>query len=93
MITLRGIDIDNFHAVSDLSVSEEQKDLVGSADWIMALAYALRNNNASALAVYSDDTPVGIVLTNDNLHQEMPGYYYISQFFIDASYQRLDCRR
>lgn len=88
MVTLQEIDMKNFSAVSELKVSDEQKEFVGSADWIMALAYADRGHNARAMAVLLNEIPVGIVMTSEFLMENEPGFYYIPQLFIDAAYQR-----
>lgn len=88
MVTLQEIDMSNFSAVSKLKVCDEQKEFVGSADWIMALAYADRNRNARAMAIVQNENPIGIVMTSEFILEDKKGFYYIPQLFIDAAYQQ-----
>jgi diamine N-acetyltransferase len=88
MISLREIDMSNFSAVSELRVTDEQKDFVGSPDWIIALAYADRNRNAHVVAIMLNETAIGLAMTSEFSMKDGPGFYYICQFFIDALYQR-----
>lgn len=88
MVTLQEIDMTNFSAVSNLELHDEQKEFVGSADWIMALAYADRNRNAHAMAVVQNGVPIGIVMTSEFTMDNGEGFYYIPQIFIDKAYQR-----
>lgn len=88
MISLREIDMSNFTAVSDLKVNDEQKEFVGSADWIIALAYADRSRNAHVLAIMLNETPIGVVMTSEYAMKDESGFYYIPQIFIDIAYQQ-----
>ena len=88
MLSLRKIDMNNFPAISKLKVADGQKEFVGSADWIIALAYADRERNAYAMAIMLDETPIGLIMISELVMNNEPGFYYLSQMFIDAAYQR-----
>lgn len=88
MVSLCEIDMSNFHDVSKLKVAENQKDFVGTADWIIALAYADREQNAHVMAILLDETPIGLIMTTEFVMEDEPGFYYLSQMFIDEKYQR-----
>ncbi len=87
MITLQEIDMHNFSAASKLKVHDTQKAFVGSADWIMALAYADRGRNARVMAIALNGTPIGLAMTSEVAMEHEAGFYYIPQLFIDAAYQ------
>lgn len=87
MVSLCEIDMGNFSAISHLKVAEGQKEFVGSADWIIALAYADREQNAHVLAIMLNETPIGLIMTSEFTMEDEPGFYFLSQLFIDAAYQ------
>ena len=88
MITLQEIDMSNFTAVSALKVKDDQKGFVGTADWIIALAYADRSSNAHAMAIVLDDIPIGILMTSEFTMEDGTGFYYLCQLFVDAAHQQ-----
>lgn len=88
MIFLCEVDMSNFEDISRLKVADEQKEFVGSADWILALAYADRKQNAHVMAILLDQTPIGLIMTSEFVTPGGPDFYYLPQMFIDAAYQR-----
>ena len=83
MVSLKDINPDSYHQVAGLRITEEQSEFVPPAVNIMARAYAWRNKNSSAYAIYSDDTIIGIVMIGDDID-----CYELHQFLIDSSYQK-----
>jgi RimJ/RimL family protein N-acetyltransferase len=88
MISLHEATMSNFSSLSDLKVADDQKDFIGTADWILALAYADRAQNAHAMAIVMGEKPIGLVMTSEFTQENEPGFYYLPQFFIDVRYQR-----
>lgn len=82
MIYLGDITEENWR--EDLKVSESQKKYVSDRANLLARAYAYRKHRSHAKIIYSDDTPVGMVLFYD---WEEGCAYDISQLFIDERYQ------
>ena len=85
MITLQEIDMHNFSAASKLKVHDTQKAFVGSADWIMALAYADRGRNARGMAIALNGTPIGHAMTSEVAMEHEAGFFYIPQLFFDSA--------
>ena len=85
---MQEIDMSNFSTVSKMKVYDEQKGFVGSADWIIALAYADRRRNSHVMAIVLNEIPIGIVMTSEFTMDNETGFYYIPQIFIDKTYQR-----
>ena len=86
MIELRPIHEENWQEAASLRVSEGQKGFVAPAVGILARAYAYRACDARALAIYADETMVGLALIRDL--DEEPACYELQQFMIDEKHQR-----
>lgn len=82
MICLKCIDAENYHDVAGLKIAQEQAEFVPPAVNIMARAYAWRDKNACAYAVYDDEKVVGVLLV-----YEGENCYELSQFLIDLHCQ------
>lgn len=82
---LVAINENNWIKVANLKVTEEQKQYVAPAVGILARAYAMRSDNAEALAIVNGEDYVGLVLIRD-LNDE-PSCYDLQQFFIDQAFQ------
>jgi len=78
------VDIDGSNWRVPLKVSKEQELYVANSTAILARAYAYRNSRSSALLIYEDETPVGMVLYYD---EESIGAYVFSELFIDERFQ------
>lgn len=81
---IRLIDIDPGNWRLELEVAQEQKRYVANSMKILARAYAYRSARSRAYIIYSDDTPVGMVLYHDE--PELDAYIF-SELLIDARYQ------
>ncbi len=79
------VDVDSDHWMTDLHVSDSQKEYVLDAMCILARAYAYRDEGSHAFFIYDDDTPIGMGLYCDYPELES---YELNQFFIDERYQR-----
>jgi len=82
MIHLVEIDSSNWRI--PLKVSKEQEQYVANSTTILARAYAYRDSGSSALLVYEDETPVGMVLYHE---EESEDAYVFSELFIDEKFQ------
>lgn len=78
------VDVNGDNWVTDLQVSDAQKEYVLDAVSILARAYAYRDEGSRALLICHDDTPVGMALYCDYPELES---YELNQFFIDRRYQ------
>ena len=85
MIRLFEIDEENWTAVRSLSVREDQRGFLDSAEGILARGYVYRNDRARVIGIAAGDTAVGVVLVKDL--DEEPACYDLQQFLIDARYQ------
>lgn len=83
MIRLEEVGPENWRL--GLKVSEEQRAYVADSAGLLARAYAYRNSRSHALVIYDGEVPVGMALYYDLDGMEA---YDLSQFFIDARYQR-----
>lgn len=82
MLHLADVDGDNW--ITDLRVSDSQREYVLDSKGILARAYAYRDEGSRAFFIYNDDTPVGMGLYCDYPELES---YELNQFFIDERYQ------
>ena len=88
-ITLREITVDNWWQIADLSVKDEQKNLVASNLRSLAEAkYGFPGERADLkmvpLAIYDDEEPVGFLMYNVGPSEDR---YYVMRLMIDQRYQ------
>lgn len=96
MVELRKVDSNNIREIVELSVNDEQKDLVASNTQSLLEAYTTITSGGVALpfGIYRGDTPVGFVMfgygtTGDDGEPEIAvGNYCIWRFMIDKAHQR-----
>ena len=81
MVHLVEIDGENYR--EPLHVAESQREYVTTTFGMMAMAYAHRNEGGTALLVYADDTPVGMVM-----YYEYSDEYILGELLIDEKFQR-----
>ena len=85
MIRLTEITEDNWFAVAELSVRDDQKGYVAPAIGILARGYVYRDCNARIYVIENDDVIVGAALVRE--FDEEPLGYDLQQFMIDHQYQ------
>ncbi len=85
MISLRAITEKNWFKVLNLEVTPSQSHFVSPPINILARAYVYRHNKAEALAIYNNETMVGICLICE-LNNDLDTYE-LQQFMIDHNYQ------
>ncbi len=78
------VDVDGDNWITDLRVSDSQREYVLDSKGILARAYAYRNEGSRAFFICDDDIPVGMGLYCDYPELES---YELNQFFIDERYQ------
>ncbi len=83
MVSLRKINMDNFHEVISLKLDDQDKQMVAHNMYSLAEAYA--DQVSICRGIYNDDTLVGFVMYDFN-ESEKKGY--ISRLMIDQKYQR-----
>jgi diamine N-acetyltransferase len=83
-VTLRVIDKENWRAITQLEVLEEQQGNVSSN--AMSLCESHYSEDAWVRAIYADETPVGFLMMSI---WDPEKWYYIWRFMIDHRYQRL----
>ena len=83
MVTLKVITADNFEAVVNLKVSENQKSFVSSVKYYLAQAW-LYKYKAFPFAIYENDIPVGFVMLG---FYEARNQYTLWKFLIDEKFQ------
>jgi diamine N-acetyltransferase len=81
-VTLREITPENFSAVINLDVAEDQELFV--APNVKSIAQVYIYPDAIPLAVYNDDEPVGFVMYG---YDPDDGKYYLGRLMIDAKHQ------
>ena len=82
-VKLKEIAAENFDAVINLKVKENQKAFVSSVRHSLAQAW-LYKENAFPFAVYEDDIPVGFVMLG---FYEARNQYTLWKFLIDEKFQ------
>ena len=82
-ITLRPITRDNFEAIFQLPIAEDQKTFVEAN--MVSIAEAYVRPTFYPLAVYADDEVVGFTMYG---YEDPPGQWSILQFMIDLRHQR-----
>jgi len=85
MIKLTEVTEENWFAVADLGVKENQKKYVAPAIGILARGYVYRDCNARVYAIENDGTIVGTSLVRE--FSDEPQGYDLQQFFIDKRFQ------
>ncbi len=85
MVTLNGIDINNWIEASLLSCNINQRNFVANGMEILARAYVNRDNNAEVYTIYDGDMMVGIVLIEELIDE--PACYHLYEYLIDHRYQ------
>lgn len=92
---LEKINADNFLALYDLEVSEEQKQFVASNRFSMAEAYARLSNGqfVQCFGIIDGDTPVGFAMIGHDVEEEgspesVNKCYLLWRFMIGQQYQR-----
>lgn len=85
MVTLQRVTEDNFQAVLDLSVSDDQKSYVATNAKSLAQAW-LYGEGTEPFAIYADDTPVGFFLAGIDLDDAEP-FYSVWRLMIDQRHQ------
>lgn len=84
-VHLEEIGEDNWLAVRRLSVGEDQRGFLDTAEGILARGYVYRDCRARVLAIFQADTPVGLALVRDL--DEEPACYELQQLMVDAQFQ------
>ncbi len=82
MVHLVEIDGENFK--ESLHVAECQRKYVATTFGMMAMAYAHRDEGGTALLVYADDTPVGMVMYYEYADADE---YIFGELLIDEKFQ------
>ena len=82
MVHLVEIDGGNFR--EPLHVATSQKDYVTSTFGMMAIAYARRDQGSTALLIYDDDIPVGMVMYYEYAEADE---YIFGELLIDEKFQ------
>lgn len=70
-----------------LEVHAHQKGSVAAYTTTLARAYVYRRNKSVALALYLDETPIGLLMQRDYTDCENTPICILDQFFIDKNYQ------
>lgn len=83
MVHLVEIDGGNFR--EPLHVAESQREYVTTTFGMMAMAYAHRDEGGTALLIYADDTPVGMVMYYEYSDADE---YILGELLIDEKFQR-----
>ena len=83
MLELNEINRDNFEAVIELSVHDDQRSFVASN--VFSIAQAKAYPECIPMAVYADNTLVGFVMYGMDLDDNE---YWISRLMIDKRYQK-----
>ncbi len=83
MISLREINMDNFHECIHLKVNENQRNFVASN--MYSLAEAKADGVSVPLAIYDDDTMVGFVMYNYDEKNKMG---WIDRLMVDENHQK-----
>lgn len=83
MVHLVEIDGENFR--EPLHVAESQKGHVTTTFGMMAMAYAHRDEGGTALLIYDDDIPVGMVMYYEYVDANE---YVFGELLIDEKFQR-----
>lgn len=97
MIELKKLSFENIHDVLQLRVDDLQKNYVEEGSFTIALAYAglMEGAFGELLAIYHENTPVGIVLIGKSavgtqepsVLQQFREVYRLIGFLIDSKYQ------
>ncbi|MCL2113533.1 MAG: GNAT family N-acetyltransferase [Streptococcaceae bacterium] len=82
-ISLRQVNRENYQALIDLKVSEEQQNFV-APNW-RSLLHAAYEPELNLLAIYKDEAAVGLLLYD---FDEKMGGWTLSRLMIDHSYQQ-----
>lgn len=82
MISLKTINMDNFHAVINIKMSDDDRKMVASNTYSMAEAYA--DQVSVARAIYSNDQLVGFIMYDYNAADKTG---YVSRLMIATDYQ------
>lgn len=85
MITLQPITEHNFLHAAALCVKEEQQAYVSPAPYVLARAYAYRDQRAVCWGIYAGATMVGLALIHDM--EEEPACYHLGQLLIHGPEQ------
>ena len=81
-VTLREVDEENAKVICDLSVHNDQRSYV--VNNTVALAEAADTDNDWPLAIYADETPVGLMVLRIPFNQSD---YFLWRLMIDQEYQ------
>ncbi len=83
MVILKEVDAKNFDEIVNLK--RESNMFVGSPEYVLAEAYIYRSDS-TAFGIYSDGTPVGLVIIRDRPEEGYP--YSFTGLFIADGFQR-----
>lgn len=86
-IRLAAIDSENFAAVCDLDVSDEQQDYVASNMWSLVESHYIPG--LTCRAIYHNEQPVGLLMWA----LECPTKVSIWRFMVDQHYQKMGIGR
>lgn len=86
-ISLRPVTKDNYEAICELKVTEEQKQYVASNLW--SLVEAAFNDGYQTRAIYLDDEPVGFFMWVYEDHHKIS----IWRFMVDQNFQQKNIGR
>ena len=85
MIQLKDVNEENWRAVAQVSVNEEQQGFLDRSIGIIARGYVYRDCNARVFAIVNDGEIVGVALVRDL--DEAPACYDLQQYMIDKRFQ------
>ena len=85
-LSFRKVDHRNWRQINALKVGENQTAFVASNVTILARAYAYREDNSQVLALYYEDTAIGLLMERD-YNEDSISYCILDQFMIDEKYQ------
>ena len=77
---------ENWRIFNALHVKKEQEHWVASNIAILARAYAYREHNSIVYAIYNCETPIGLLMQRDYIHNEIT-YCVLDQFMIAEPFQ------
>lgn len=81
-VSLREITRENFEAIIDLKVREDQDHVASN---VYSIAQSKVFTGDLPYAIYNDETPVGFIMYNIN--DDVPNGIWISRLMIDAKFQ------
>ncbi len=84
-ISLRAVTRDNFEALTELALSDQQRDFLASNSF--SIAQASFYSHFHPRAIYLHEVPIGFLLYVDLEADLRPGEFAIYRFMVDLAYQ------